>query len=113
MVTYYMDEHIPRPITKGLRECRVDVLTVQEDGRDGGSDVAALDRATELGRVLFTIDVDFYAIVAQRQKDGIQTAGVFKGSRHLSYRACIDDLELAARCSEPHEWMNKITHLPL
>lgn len=54
----YMDEHMPRAVTVGLRLRGVDVLTVQEDARGGADDPAVLDRATELGRLLVTQDVD-------------------------------------------------------
>ncbi len=55
-VRFYMDEHVSRAVTVGLRRRGLDVLTVQEDGRTGASDPAVLDRATELGRVLFSQD---------------------------------------------------------
>jgi hypothetical protein len=45
----------------------VDVLTVQEDGRAGASDAAVLDRATELGRVLFTQDDDLLVEASEEQ----------------------------------------------
>ncbi len=32
-LAFYMDEHVPRSITSGLRLRSIDVLTVQEDGR--------------------------------------------------------------------------------
>ena len=50
----YMDEHVHSGITDGLRQRGVDVLTVQEDDREGTPDPELLDWATELGRVLFT-----------------------------------------------------------
>ncbi|MGI0488379.1 DUF5615 family PIN-like protein [Pantanalinema rosaneae CENA516] len=39
-VTLYMDEHVPRSITNGLRLKAIDVLTVQEDGLAGMPDLA-------------------------------------------------------------------------
>jgi hypothetical protein len=51
-VGLYMDEHVPRAITEGLRLRGVDVLTAQEDNRRRASDSELLDRATELGRIL-------------------------------------------------------------
>ena len=49
-----MDVHISAAITEGLRLRGVDVLTAQEDGARRLPDPALLNRATELGRVLFT-----------------------------------------------------------
>lgn len=52
-VKLYMDVHVRRAVTDGLRVREVDVLTAQEDGSAELEDPALLDRATELNRVLF------------------------------------------------------------
>lgn len=57
-VKLYMDVHIRRAVTDGLRLRGVDVLTAQQDLSDELSDDALLDRATDLARVLFTQDDD-------------------------------------------------------
>lgn len=57
-VKLYMDVHIRRAVTDGLRLRGVDVLTAQQDLSDELSDDALLDRTTDLGRVLFTQDDD-------------------------------------------------------
>lgn len=57
-LAFYMDEHVPRPITVGLRLRGVDVLTAQEDEHRETDDAALLDRAAELGRVMFSFDAD-------------------------------------------------------
>lgn len=49
-VALYMDEHVHRAITTGLRLRGVDVLTAQEDNRGNTPDPVLLDRATELQR---------------------------------------------------------------
>jgi hypothetical protein len=48
----YMDQHIPRAITTGLRQRGLDMLTAHEDGADQFPDDLLLERATALGRVL-------------------------------------------------------------
>jgi hypothetical protein len=48
-----MDVHVPAAITRALVLRDVDVLTSQLDGTIELSDSDLLDRATELGRVLF------------------------------------------------------------
>ena len=63
-ISLYMDQHVPRAITIGLRIRGVDVLTVFEDGASEWIDTDVLDRASELGRVVFTQDDDF--LVARR-----------------------------------------------
>ena len=55
-VGFYLDVHIPKAIPIGLRLRQVDVLTAQEDNAVLLSDAELLDRATALGRTLFTFD---------------------------------------------------------
>ncbi len=53
-VALYMDVHVPAAITRALVLRNVDVLTAQLDGTIELSDSDLLDRATDLGRVLFS-----------------------------------------------------------
>ncbi|HEY7183167.1 MAG TPA: DUF5615 family PIN-like protein [Blastocatellia bacterium] len=57
-VPQYFDVHVPYAITFGLRLRDVDVLTSQEDGTREVDDDVLLDRASALGRVLFSQDKD-------------------------------------------------------
>ena len=57
-VPLYMDVHVPRAITQALRVRGIDVLTAQQDNATRLSDGELLDRASSLGRVLFTRDAD-------------------------------------------------------
>ncbi len=57
-IALYMDVHVHRAITTGLRMRGVDVITAQEDGYRRALDPDLLDRATALGRVLFSQDDD-------------------------------------------------------
>ena len=50
----YMDVHVRRAVTVGLRRRGVDVLTAQDDGSDLLEDPELLDRASALGRVLYS-----------------------------------------------------------
>lgn len=54
LIALYADDHIPRVITSGLRRLGIEVLTAQEDDVATLSDSELLDRATALGRALFT-----------------------------------------------------------
>jgi hypothetical protein len=47
-IALYMDQHVPRTITVGLRLRGVDVLTAYEDGASEMADSALLNRAMEL-----------------------------------------------------------------
>ena len=53
-VAFYMEHHVPRAITLGLRLREADVITAYEDGTNQLDDARVLDRAGDLGRVLFT-----------------------------------------------------------
>ena len=64
-VALYFDQHVPKAIAVGVMERGVDVLPADEDGRADWDDVLLLQRATELGRVIFTQDSDF--LVSQRR----------------------------------------------
>lgn len=57
----YMDHHVPRAITLGLRLRQVDVLTAYEDHTHEIADPDLLDRATSLKRVLFSQDDDCWS----------------------------------------------------
>jgi hypothetical protein len=93
----------------GLRQRGVDVLTVQEDGRTGASDAALLDRATELGRVLFSQDDDLLVEASERQKSGVPFAGVVYGHQlKLTIGEAIGDLEIIARVTKPEELLNTV-----
>ncbi len=110
----YMDEHVHRAITSGLRLRGVDVLTVQEDGRAGISDPLILDRATELERVLFTQDDDFLVEANRRQQESINFPGVIYAHQMLvSIGDCIQDLELITQVGEAEDLANSVRYLPL
>src|SRR5687768_6261398 len=109
-----MDEHVPGPITDGLRTRRVDVLTVQEDGMAGAHDEAIVARATALGRVVFTRDEDFLAIASDLQARGGTFSGVIYAHQlRLSIGDCIRELGLIDAASESGEYANRVEYLPL
>lgn len=61
---FYMDEHVPTAVTRGLQRRGVNVLTVQDQGTLAASDEHHLALAAEQGRVLFTQDADFLRLHA-------------------------------------------------
>lgn len=81
-ITFYMDHNVPRTITVGLRLRGVDVITSFEDGTHEWDDLALLDRATELGTVLFTQDDDLLAEAAKRQRIKLHFRVLYT---HISY----------------------------
>ena len=113
-VRFYMDQHVPRSITMGLRRRGVDVLTAYEDDASEFDDAVLLDRATALGRVLFTQDEDLLAIATHRQHTSIPFGGVVYGHQlEVSIGDCIRDLELIAHASEAAEFKNMVQYLPV
>lgn len=113
-VKLYMDVHVRRAVTVGLRLRGVDVLTAQEDGSREYDDASLLDRAGELGRALFTQDYDLLEEAARRQETGQGFAGLIYGHQlNVTVGQCIEDLELNARATAPEEWANQVTYLPL
>ena len=110
----YMDHHVPRAITTGLRVRGVDVLTTQEDGTQTLEDAALLDRADELGRVLFTQDDDFLAEAARRVQERRMFPGIIYAHQlRVSIGQCVRDLELMAKLGNPEELANQVFFLPL
>lgn len=108
-----MDEHIHRAITVGLRQRGVDVLTVQEDGRTGDPDWQVLDRATELGRCLFTQDEDFLTEADKRLAEGRNFGGVIYAHRlKISIGTAVRDLRLIAESSDFDHQANRVEYLP-
>jgi predicted nuclease of predicted toxin-antitoxin system len=110
----YMDQHVPRAVTNGLRMRNVEVLTAFEDGAGTLDDAALLDRASALGRVLSTQDDDLLAEAALRQTTGVPFAGVvYAHQLRVSIGACIRDLEIVATVGEPEDLQQRVLYLPL
>lgn len=113
-IAFYMDEHVSRAITIGLRIRGVDVLTAQEDGRRNTPDNVLLDRAAELGRVLFSQDADLLREAKQRQMRHQSFAGViFAHQQRVTIGGCVKDLELIAKAAEPLDLAGTVQYLPL
>ena len=113
-VKLYMDVHVRRAVAEGLRLRGVDVLRAQEDGAGELTDPELLDRATELGRVLFSQDDDLLCEAKRRQQDGETFGGVvYAHQLNISVGQCITDLELIAKATEWEEWAERTTYLPL
>lgn len=109
-----MDENVHRAITSGLRLRGVDVLSTQEDGRSGTPDPLILDRAVELGRVLFSQDEDLLAEARKRQAEGQSFPGViFAHQLHVTIGDCVRDLELIAKAANPGDLVDRVEFLPL
>jgi len=114
VIPLYMDEHVPRAITIGLRLRGIDVLTVQEDNYSGKSDSEILDRAVFMKRATFSNDDDLLKEASERQRTGKLFYGVIY-AHHLkvSIGASVKDLELISKVGEIEEIKNHVIFLPL
>lgn len=113
-VPFYLDVHVPRAVTEGLRLRAVDILTAQEDGAAELLDPELLTRATERGRMLFTQDEDLLAEATRRQRKGETFAGlVYAHQLNITIGDAIADLELIAGATDLEEWTNAVIYLPL
>ncbi len=110
----YMDVHVPIGITRALRRRGIDVLTAQEDGSSRLADPALLDRAGDVGRIVFTRDSDFLAEAVRRQRSGTSFATIiYAHQQSVTIGRCVDDLELLCRSATSEEAQNQIVYLPL
>jgi hypothetical protein len=109
----YMDQHVARAITDGLRLRGVDVLTAFEDGASDAADPVLLDRATALDRVLFSQDADLLAEAAHRHAADIPFHGVIYAHQHTPVGVCVHDLEIIAKVGEPVDLRQQVLFLPL
>jgi hypothetical protein len=113
-VSLYMDHHIPKAITVGLRLRGINVITAHEDGADQLADDLLLKRAYELKRTLFTQDDDLLEEAAKCQRDGSPFSGVIYGQQlRLTIGVCIQDLEIIAKSAELEDLQNQVLYLPL
>jgi hypothetical protein len=109
-----MDQHVPGPITAGLRRRGIDVVTAHEDGAAEHEDDALLDRATHLGRVLFSQDRDLLVIAHHWLETGREFSGlVYAHQLNITIGRAVRDLELLAQVLEPDDIYNHIEFLPL
>jgi Domain of unknown function (DUF5615) len=112
-VALYMDVHVPQAITDQLRRRSVDMLTAIEDDQTETPDEQLLERANELGRVIFTQDIRFKALAEDWKQRGVPFSGLLFGHQlGATIGQYVKDLELVALASEPGEWLNQIEHLP-
>ena len=113
-VRFLMNHNVRRAITSGLRLRGVDVITAFEEGVHQLPDPQLLDRATALGRVLFTRDDDLVAEARSRQQEGTSFPGVIYAHQlSVTVGRCIEDLELIASAGEPEDLADQVLFLPL
>jgi predicted nuclease of predicted toxin-antitoxin system len=109
-----MDVHVPRAVTNQLRLRGIEVLTAQEDAKAELSDLELLDRATQLGCVLYSQDEDLLAEASERQERGQPFTGVIYAHQlRITIGQAIADLLLVAEAGNPADFENMVRYLPL
>ena len=113
-LAFYLDHHVPAAIAAGLRQLQVDVLTVAEDGKAEWDDDQLLERALELGRIVFTQDRDFLVLAARWQQDRREFAGMVYGHQlRVTVGGAVRDIALIASVMTGAEMRNRVEFLPL
>ncbi len=90
-VRLYFDHNVKRAITQGLRLHGIDVLTALEDGTHRLPDPELLDRATALGRVLFSTDEDLIVEAQRRQRVGVNFAALRTRRRNSRWDSALSN----------------------
>ncbi len=107
-ISLYLDENLSPRIAKQLKRRGIDALSVKEMGLLGDPDDTHLERATQLGRVLVTSDVDFLRMAAE----GSAHAGIIFGIQgDHSIGDWVKKLELVCFVYSADEFINHVEYL--
>jgi hypothetical protein len=106
-IKFYMDEHVARAVTSGLRRRDVDVLTTQEAGMMSATDADHLSLAFRSGRVIFTQDDDFLRLHAK----GYEHAGIVYASQHTRIGDIVRGLMLIYQLFDGEDMVNHVEFL--
>lgn len=106
-IRFYLDEHVPKAVARGLRRRGVDVLTVSEAAMLGASDEEHLDLAKGVGRTVFTQDDDFLRLHAA----GIEHAGIVYAPQHTAVGRMVAGLMLIHQVLSAEDMANAVEFL--
>ena len=105
---------VPQGVEVGVQQRGIDVLTLEADGTANRDDAFLLQRATDLGRVVFTQDRDFLALAAAWQQTRREFTGmVYAHQLRITIGGAIHDLALIALLMNLEEMRNRVEFLPL
>lgn len=115
-VRFQADANLNASIIKGLlrRQPLIDILTADTAGLAGIPDPEVLARAAEAGRVL--VSHDYHTMpshFAEFLASGHHSPGVLLLHQQLPIAQAIEALLLVWDASEPEEWRDQLTYLPL
>src|ERR1700687_5988632 len=101
----FADENLPRPIVEVLRSHGHDVIWARTDC-PGLQDRALLERAEADGRVVFTLDKDFWQLAPQRPIP-LKRCGVILFRVHPAVPENLEPLVHSVLRSE-HSWVGHV-----
>ncbi len=107
-IRLYFDENMSSTVVEEPRKRGMDVITVQELGVLGDTDINHLSRATTMGCVLCTQDEDFLQLASQ----DIEHTGIVFG-RQLKHGIgdWVKGLELICAVYTPEDMHNHVEYL--
>jgi uncharacterized protein with PIN domain len=106
-IKFYLDEHVPKAVTEGLRRRGVDVVTVQELGLQAVEDARHLERAAQDGRVVVTQDADFLRLHAS----SLPHRGIVYAHQQTPVSYLLRSLMLLYDVLSPDDMMNHVEFL--
>jgi hypothetical protein len=107
-IRLYLEECLTSKIARQLQRKGIDIVTVQELGVLGNTDENHLARATALGRVLVTSDVDYLVIAASKTHHAGIVFGVQEGHGVGDW---VRALELLCAVYDPDDMKNHVEYL--
>jgi hypothetical protein len=107
-IRFHLDEHCPRAVADGLRRRGINVTTTPDAGLLHATDEEHVAFALPEGRVVFTNDDDFLALLAR----GIAHAGiVYCHPQARSIGEVIRALELLWEVYDPVEMAGQVEYI--
>lgn len=106
-IKFYMDEHMAKAVTKGLRRRGVNVLTAAEAGMLGADDIAHLALASREERVVVTQDADFLRLHAA----GVPHYGIVYAPQQTPVGSILAGLLLIYQLLQAEEMVNRVEFL--
>lgn len=106
-ISFYLDEHIPKAVAKGLRQRGIEVFTCAEMDTLGLSDAEQLTLAAKESWAIVTRDNDFLALHAE----GISHSGIVFVTRPLSIGEFINGLLLIYEVLEKEDMEEHVEFL--
>lgn len=113
-LAFYVDEGVSDEVARGAALAGLDVLTAKTDRFRNKPDIAVLERAASLGRVLLACDTDFLAIADSMLAHGSSLPPiVFFAQNTLSVGRIVSDLAIIAHLASPQDFAHEVMRLPL